>query len=57
MAGVLPEKLALEKLSEIVRATPWLQEALALEFIARLVAEGTGGDDFKVSSRRKQSKS
>ncbi|MBB4986382.1 hypothetical protein [Streptomyces nymphaeiformis] len=47
--GTLPEAVAREMLVKAVRETPWLQEALAVEMVTRLVAEGTGGDDFEAS--------
>ncbi|MFG2667891.1 hypothetical protein ACGFY6_27030 [Streptomyces sp. NPDC048387] len=54
--GTLPEAVAREMLVKAVRETPWLQEALAIEMITRLVAEGTGGDDFKVKPPAKQTR-
>ncbi|MFD5622039.1 hypothetical protein [Streptomyces yangpuensis] len=54
--GSLPEAEARERLAGIVRETPWLAEALAVEMTTRLVAEETGGDDFKAKPPAKQTR-
>ncbi|MER6217420.1 hypothetical protein ABT213_25635 [Streptomyces sp. NPDC001674] len=52
--GILPEAVARETLLKAVRKTPWLQEALAVELITRLLTEGTGGDEFTVEPPSKR---